>query len=324
MSVVSVIMPCYNASAYISKAIESVLAQTYTDWELLVVDDGSKDGSPEIAKAYEKKDLRIHLIEQSNSGACVARNRGLQLAKGEYVKYFDADDILDPNCLKEQVEQIERLQPHQIPFGYYHTIDDQDRLIDDNPYSEDILKAAEGDSIVFIYRYWQMLTSCPLHRRKMLDAIGGFDPLISRGQETDLHFRLALAGAQFIYFPTLCYQYRQYQSEARISSNFSPQTAKFRENYVELMRRREEQLLEHFGGELPKRYHHDYANYWFEMARMSYAKRDVEAGAIAMKKAQNYGLYKPFQRFYHKTGSIIGFVLLEWIFQLRLKLMRKK
>lgn len=323
MSVVSVIMPCYNASAYIDKAIKSVLAQTYTDWELLVVDDGSKDGSPEIAKAYEKKDLRIHLIEQPNSGACVARNRGLQLAKGEYVKYFDADDILDPNCLEEQVKQIERLLPHQIPFGYYHTIDNQDRLIDDNPYSEDFLKAAKGDSVQYIFSYWQMLTSCPLHRKKMLDAIGGFDPSLSRGQETDLHFRLALAGAQFVYFPTLCYQYRQYQSEARISSNFSPQTAKFRENYVELMRRREKQLLAHYG-DMPACYHRVFANFWFDMARTAFAKRDAEEGIYAMKKATNYGLNKSFQRFYQTTGSIVGFMLLERIFQLRLTILHKK
>lgn len=323
MSVVSVIMPCYNASAYISKAIESVLAQTYPDWELQIVDDGSKDGSPEIAKAYEKKDLRIHLIEQPNSGACVARNRGLQLAKGEYVKYFDADDILDPNCLEEQVKQIERLLPHQIPFGYYHTIDDQDRLIDDNPYSEDFLKAAKGDSVQYIFSYWQMLTSCPLHRKKMLDAIGGFDPSLSRGQETDLHFRLALAGAQFVYFPTLCYQYRQYQSEARISSNFSPQTAKFRENYVELMRRREKQIIDKYGRMLPM-YNKLYASFWFDLARSEYAKRNVEDGLRAMKKAQHYGFYKPFQRIYQTIGSVTGFVPLEKIFQLRLKLMHKK
>ena len=96
---VSVIMPAYNSEKYIGKSIESVLAQDYEKFELIIVDDGSQDGTKRIAEQYAKSDVRIKLLEQANQGVSVARNKGLDTATGEYVAFLDSDDLWDADNL---------------------------------------------------------------------------------------------------------------------------------------------------------------------------------------------------------------------------------
>lgn len=102
---VSVIMPAYNASHYIRESIESVLIQSYTNWELIVADDCSVDGTPEIVKFYSARDPRIKYVElSSNSGSPSGpRNKALALAKGEYVAFLDSDDLWNENKLLNQL-----------------------------------------------------------------------------------------------------------------------------------------------------------------------------------------------------------------------------
>lgn len=95
---VSIIIPVYNAEKFIGKCIDSVLAQTETDWEAIFVNDGSKDKSAEIISGV--KDNRIHLVTQENAGPSAARNRGIREAKGDYIFFLDADDTIIPNCLE--------------------------------------------------------------------------------------------------------------------------------------------------------------------------------------------------------------------------------
>lgn len=94
---VSIITPCYNGAKYISETIESVIAQTYLDWEMIIVDDGSEDDSVEIVKKYLERDKRIKLIQQLNSGSAVARNSGIRFCNGQYIALLDADDLWLPN-----------------------------------------------------------------------------------------------------------------------------------------------------------------------------------------------------------------------------------
>ena len=104
---VSVIMPAYNSEKYIGKSIESVLAQDYEKFELIIVDDGSKDGTKSIAEQYAKNDIRIKLLEQANQGVSVARNKGLDTATGEYVAFLDSDDLWDADNLSVMVQAAE-------------------------------------------------------------------------------------------------------------------------------------------------------------------------------------------------------------------------
>ena len=104
MPQVSIITPCYNASRFISQTIDSVLSKTFTDWEMIIVDDGSKDDSSEIVEKYVKKDSRIRLIQQPNGGSANARYHGIWEATGRYIALLDADDLWLPQFLEKQIE----------------------------------------------------------------------------------------------------------------------------------------------------------------------------------------------------------------------------
>lgn len=97
---ISVIVPVYNAEEYLSECIDSLIGQSYKDIEILLVDDGSKDASKAICEQYAEKDARVHVFSQANAGVSVARNKGLQEAKGEYVCFIDADDAVAHDYLK--------------------------------------------------------------------------------------------------------------------------------------------------------------------------------------------------------------------------------
>lgn len=103
---ISVIMPAFNVEKYIARSVESVLAQTYGDYELLIVDDGSTDGTGKTADALAETDGRIVVIHQANGGAAAARNRGLDAAKGEFVAFLDADDLWDEAFLEKTHAKI--------------------------------------------------------------------------------------------------------------------------------------------------------------------------------------------------------------------------
>lgn len=106
---VSIITPAYNAAAYIAETIESVLAQTYTNWEMLIVNDCSKDNTAEIVQSYAAKDKRIKLINlKQNSGAAAARNTAIQNAKGRYIAFLDSDDLWKKEKLQKQIEFMQQ------------------------------------------------------------------------------------------------------------------------------------------------------------------------------------------------------------------------
>lgn len=106
---VSIITPSYNSAAYIAEMIESILAQTYTNWELLITDDCSTDDSVKIIESYATKDSRIKLFRlASNSGAGIARNKSIEEARGRYIAFCDSDDLWKPQKLEKQVEFMQK------------------------------------------------------------------------------------------------------------------------------------------------------------------------------------------------------------------------
>ena len=108
---ISIVTPVYNAAAFIRQTMEMVQAQTYTDWELILVDDGSKDNSCEVIESYlkENPDERIRLIKkEKNEGAALSRNRGIKEAKGRYIAFLDADDVWLSHKLQRQMEFMKK------------------------------------------------------------------------------------------------------------------------------------------------------------------------------------------------------------------------
>ena len=118
MSVFTVIVPAYNSQSTLRKCIESILNQTYPDWELILIDDGSTDGSWTICQAYAAKDSRIRIFRQENAGQGAARNKGIELAAGNYIVFCDADDFYEKDALEVFAHAAEQNSPDLIVGGY--------------------------------------------------------------------------------------------------------------------------------------------------------------------------------------------------------------
>lgn len=150
----SIIMPAYNSEKYIAQAIESVLNQDYTNWELIIINDCSTDNTEQIIKSYQQKDAankRIKLINLTqNRGVANARNIGIQNAKGKYIAFFDADDIWQKEKLYKQIQLLESTNA-DITYTAYQMIDEtgkpiKERRIKETLQLKDLLKE---NSIIF-------------------------------------------------------------------------------------------------------------------------------------------------------------------------------
>lgn len=128
---VSIITPVYNGEKYISETIDSVLQQTYPDWEMIVVDDGSKDNSATIVRQYAEKESRITLLQQPNGGSASARNNGIRHANGQYIALLDSDDLWDQDFLRSQLDLMKDKNAIVV-HGSYKRINEK---------SEEILRA---------------------------------------------------------------------------------------------------------------------------------------------------------------------------------------
>ena len=126
---VSIVTPVFNASRYLAKTIESVLAQTYQNWELLLSDDLSTDDSLTIAKSFQEKDQRIKILEsEENTGPAGCRNRAIRAASGKYIAFLDSDDLWVPEKLQVQVQFMEK-GGYDLCYSSYQKIDEQGDII---------------------------------------------------------------------------------------------------------------------------------------------------------------------------------------------------
>jgi len=129
---VSVITPCYNCAPFIAETIKSVIAQTYTNWEMLIVDDCSTDGSYETALQYAANDKRVKVYRmEQNSGAAACRNKAIELSQGEYLAFLDSDDLWLPEKLEKQLQFMIK-NDADFSFTEYEHIKEEHTLIDDS------------------------------------------------------------------------------------------------------------------------------------------------------------------------------------------------
>lgn len=132
MAKVSIITPCYNTEKYVGKAIESIRTQTFTDWEYVVVDDGSTDNSVKVVLSYTAIEPRMRLIRQPNGGMCNARNNGFKACSTEskYLLFFDADDCLEPQMLEVMVRYLDEHPNVGVAYCDHWNIDAEDQVFD--------------------------------------------------------------------------------------------------------------------------------------------------------------------------------------------------
>lgn len=201
---ISIIIPTYNSAAYIAQAVESVLAQGYAPFELIVVDDGSTDKTESVLAPYLDK---INYIRQENSGSAAARNRGLLLAQHEFVLFLDADDALLSGKLRQQGAFLQLRPSLGFVSSGWQQIDEAGKILR----TVEPWHAAPKLDLASWLQYKPVQLGAILFRRVWLDRVGGLDEELRQAHDVDLMLRLSLAGCpgDWLYKPTL--QYRQHQ-----------------------------------------------------------------------------------------------------------------
>ncbi len=183
---VSVIIPTYNRRAYVQEAIESVLAQTYTDYEIIVIDDGSTDGTAEALR--EQYGDRIRYEWQENQGVSAARNHGIELACGKYIAFLDSDDLWCPEKLEKQIAYLERHPSTGMVFSEAWVIDSKGTLVSTSKLNEAI--SAESLSLESLcYENHINVPSSVVVDKGIIETAGGFDHSMSQGEDYDLFLR---------------------------------------------------------------------------------------------------------------------------------------
>lgn len=204
---VSVIMPAFNSETFIAQAVESVIRQTLTDWELIVIDDGS-DNPASLDGALAPFQDRLHLIRQANAGVSAARNAGLRAARSRFVAFLDSDDRWAPEFLATQVAMLEA--DPSLSLVYCDAWIYGDPRLEGRRSMEFAPSTGPADLIGLLGLRCRVLTSCTVARREAIVAAGLFDPTLVVSEDFDLWLRVLLQGGRIAYHrtPLVHYQVR--------------------------------------------------------------------------------------------------------------------
>ena len=224
---VTVVIPVYKAERWIAETLTSAVRQTYTDLEILVVDDGSPDNSALIVEEFCRQDSRIRLIHNENGGVSSARNRGLEEAEGEFFAPLDADDLWHPDKLRLQVEAFRNAGPEAgLVYCWCSAIDEEGDILR----RDAGMSHTEGDVLLdLIMAGWMPSGSIPLFRTSAIRSIGGYLTSLTRSEDIDLYLRIA-ERATFLAVKQFLVGYRQH------SSNTSGDAAGMVQQYERVMR----------------------------------------------------------------------------------------
>lgn len=207
-------MPAYNAGRFIAETIDSVLAQSYTNWELIIVNDGSTDDTAAIATQYAFNDKRIRCISQPNSKQGKSRNNGLKLARGGLIAFLDADDLWMPQKLEKQVQAMHETGADAV-FTYIKHIDEYGRMIGRGETGEGntLFYGDEGLSVFFNMNLVPIFTI--LAKRDAIDAVHGFseEPDRQNIEDYDLWLRMLLNGSVFLLYNEVLGSYRIHSTQ---------------------------------------------------------------------------------------------------------------
>ncbi|MBE9144578.1 glycosyltransferase [Planktothrix mougeotii] len=201
MAIISVVIPAYNAEKTIKQTIDSILNQTFQDFEIIVINDGSTDSTLDIVSHIH--DPRIQVFSYPNSGAPTSRNRGLALAKGEYIALLDADDLWTPDKLESQYQALKNHPQAAVAYSWTDYIDESGNFLKSGRHL-----TFNGDVYAeLLIQNFLENGSNPLIRREAFAEVGEFDPSLLGGQDRDLYIRLA-ARYYFVAVPLVQVFYR--------------------------------------------------------------------------------------------------------------------
>lgn len=218
----SIVIPVYNKASFVGKTLKSVLAQTFTDYEIIIVNDGSTDESEAIIQSIN--DDRLHYFSKENEGVAVARNYGIEKAKGEIICFLDADDYWYPNFLETIKTAIEK-NPKQLVFACAIEIETQNKIFAAG-YSitkkssfqiVDFFEASQKEGVLW--------TSSVAIHKSVFESVGRFDTNIKKGEDTELWIRIGLQyPIVFIWQVLARYVYDKRGVSRNLSYFFEPYT----------------------------------------------------------------------------------------------------
>jgi glycosyltransferase involved in cell wall biosynthesis len=201
MPLISVIIPVYNGEETIKKTIESVLNQTFNDFEIIIIDDGSQDST--LAVIDNIQDSRKKVFSYPNAGVSESRNRGLKLATGEYIAFLDADDLWTPDKLEAQLKALQENPKAAVAYSWSDWIDESGQFLRSGGHITVNGNAYEK----LLLRDFIESGSNPLIRRQALDEVGGFEFSVTHAEDWDMWLRLA-ARYEFVAVPSPQILYR--------------------------------------------------------------------------------------------------------------------
>lgn len=209
MSLVSVIVPVYNRPEMLRQAVASVLAQTWSDFEILIVDDGSTDSTPNVIAQLEGSDSRIRALHRANGGPGLARETGRQAARGDFIQYLDSDDLLMPRKLEWQVAALRERPESGVAYGRTRYRDPAGKEIactwkDPNQIQETMFPS------FLLNRWWE--TATPLYRRSVTDAAGPWTELRLE-EDWEYDARIAALGVRLAFVDEVVAEHRDHEEE---------------------------------------------------------------------------------------------------------------
>ena len=169
---ISVVIPAYNAGQFLDETLESVLSQTYENWECIIVNDGSTDNTESIAKKWCEKDSRFRLTNKENGGLSSARNWGIKESKAEYIAFLDADDILTPDSLEVRINVLIEQNVDLVATKLQHFTDKLPKVSKNNARQDVLYYAKEG--LTQLMAFNKVTPSTVLCKKSVMDEVGGF------------------------------------------------------------------------------------------------------------------------------------------------------
>jgi glycosyltransferase involved in cell wall biosynthesis len=227
---VSINLCCYNSEEFLEETLQTIQAQTFTDWELVIINDGSSDSTDEIIKRYASQDARIVYHSQQNIGLSRSRNRAIELSRGEFIAFIDHDDLWEPTHLEAQVNAF---TDDRIGLVYTDRLNIQDDREHPICRMSEYLTPASGDVFFDIVAGVYINPSMAMVRKSVLDDVGLFDVSYHFVEEADLFLRIARK-YHFAYIdePLTVYRYH----EGNFSNRFVNQQAETLRFRTELLR----------------------------------------------------------------------------------------
>jgi glycosyltransferase involved in cell wall biosynthesis len=284
------VIPCWNAERWIGRAIQSVLDQNYANVEIIIIDDGSTDGSLEVIKAFGEK---VHWETGPNRGGCAARNQGARLATSQYILFVDADDYLEGAYLKGLGLTAAKTDADLIIGRLRHEVNERDEKVDH--FAGDYVGALRG-----LFHGGWIQTGQVLWKASFLIGIGLWDEDIRKNQDLEIAFRALASRPSFVVSESGRYVYNEHESKLRISNSNIALPAK---ELLAVFDKLTPSILETNEAEIISLL----ALRYYGLARAAYRFNLEEIGQVALERSRQLGMRGHRGSFMHRSvATLLG------------------